>query len=110
MIRTTQRRVLRLIIQIKRKEQQTKKITKKTGLNTLKKEVQEKFCKNADIQHHKLGRDTEAFEMTPSPANCHTKPRKMDQKSCRVEPRTYHLGKNSKESRKTNQERGRRLE
>ena len=59
-------------------------------------------------KHHKLGRDTEEIEVAPSPANCHTKPRKMDQQSCRVEPRTCHLDKNSKESRKTSQEMGRR--
>ena len=43
--------------------------------------------------------------MASSLANCHKTPRKMDQKSYRVEPRTYHLDKNSNESKKTNQER-----
>ena len=60
---------------------------------------------NADIQHYNMGgRDTEETEMAPNPANSHTKPRKMDQKSCRVELRIL------KESRKTSQEMGRRLE
>ena len=43
--------------------------------------------------------------MASSLANCHKTPRKMDQKSYRVEPRTYHLDKNSNEIKKTNQER-----
>ena len=42
--------------------------------------------------------------MARSLANCHTKLRKMDQNRCRVEPRTYHIERNTKKSRKTSQE------
>ena len=74
------------------------------------KEARKKLVKNADMQHHKLGLKTEEIEMATSPADRHPKSRQMDQKSSRVEPATHHLDKNSKESRKTSQEMGRRLE
>ena len=60
------------------------------------------WWKNADIQQHTLGRETEEIGMVTSPANCHPQPRTLDQ----VEPGTYHVGKNSKKSRKTSQEMG----
>ena len=44
-------------------------------------ENEKKMRKDADKHHHKLCRDTEEIETARSPANCHTKPRKMDQKS-----------------------------
>ena len=37
--------------------------------------------KNADIQHHKLGRNTEETDKVTSPADRHPKPKQMDQKS-----------------------------
>ena len=45
--------------------------------------------------------------MTTSPSDCHPKPRRMDQKSCRVESGTCHIDEISKKSRKTSQEMGR---
>ena len=41
--------------------------------------------------------------------NYHTKPRKMGQKICRVEPGTHHIDNDSQASRKTSQHMGRRL-
>ena len=63
----------------------------------------ERADENADIQHHKLGRDAEEIEMSLISPNCQRKSRKMDQKSCRVEGRTHRLDKGSQESRKTGQ-------
>ena len=38
----------------------------------------EKLMKNAGIEHHKLGRNTDETEMATSPADRHPKPRHMD--------------------------------
>ena len=51
-----------------------------------------------------IGRNTEETEMTTRPAKCHPKPRKMDQKSRRVEPWTCDIDEISKKSRKTSQD------
>ena len=48
--------------------------------------------------------------VAPSLASWYAKQRNMDQKRWRVEPRTCHVDRNSKESRKTSKEMGRRRE